>query len=293
MQYPPKKRFQNALVCLFLLSDALYLPAQPQDAWLLLLVSGGLTTLLLLLLHRLCGTVSLLSCAGVRAVFFGCITALFALFSAYQTLMQLCLFFSETAFPNLPRAAIALLIFATTLYLAKNGRTALALWSFPILMAVLLPFLLSMGLTIPHWQPAQLLPLTMRSPAAFAAAILTCLYQVYLPMLFPFLLFSGQQSHSLAAGAFSGGGLLAVASARNLMLLGRYTATQVAYPTYAAAGLVAVGDFFQRAESLIAGCLTLCVLARIATLLLVAAYGLHPLYIRLRPSKAVKSTPAP
>ncbi len=292
MQYPPEKRFQNALVSLFLLSEALYLPARPQDNWLLLLIAGVLSALLFMLLHRLCGTVSLLAGTGFWSAAFGCIAALFALWSAYTSLMRLSLFFSKTAFPNLPRIVVALLVFVTTLYLAKNGRTTLAIWSFPILITVLLPFLLSMALTMPYWQPTQVLPLTTRSAAAFASATANCILQVYLPLLFPFVLFSGKQSHSFASGIFVSGGLLSLAAARNLMLLGLYTVTQVAYPTYAAAGLVAVGDFFQRAESLIAGCLTLCVLARIAVLLLVAAYGLRPMYAKLHTKKTSPKVPS-
>lgn len=281
--------WQTALTILFLLSEALYLPASPQDSWLALLAAGILAALVFALLRKLLGTVNILALDGGvgQVACFG--IALIAALAALRSITRISLFFERTAFPSLPRWLTAVFVLAVAIFLGKIGRTRLTMWALPTLIAVLIPLFLSLALTMPDWQPRFLSPLLSAPYISFFKTTALYFIKLFAPLLFLFALFSGdrQGMHSLTAGILVGTLLLSVTAARNIMLLGAYTAAAVQYPTFAAAGLVTVGDFFQRAETLIAGCLTVCEIARMAVMLLVAANALRNLRLFPRFQKKV------
>lgn len=271
-------RWRFALIALFLLADTLYLPAAPQALWLALLLAGGLAALLLFGLRKALGSADLLALPGWGGRLCGAVLAVLAALTALRTIGRLSDFFAHTAFPSLPRVLTAALILLAALPLARIGVIRLSTWALPSLAAVLLPLALSLLLTAPDWQAQALLPLSPGGVMPLLRTTLDALWCSFSPLFFLYVLLQHQaprQSHGFTPGVLCAAAVLAITCARNLMLLGVYTAAHVPYPTYAAAGLVAIGDFFQRAETLIAGCLTVCELARLAVLLLVAADGLR------------------
>ena len=268
-------RWQFSLVSLFLLADALYLPAAPRCLWLALPLAGLAAALVLRFCCRALAGHDLLALGGLGGRLLAGLFALLAAREALRVILRLCTFWNRTAFTALPVAVTFVLLLAAGLRLARAGTVHLSMWALPTLIVVLAPLALSLVLTAPDWSPGVLLPL----PAAgeLGRTVLSCLTRVFLLAAFPFLLLFGREKPGGAActGVFFAAAVLGAAAARNLLLLGAHTAARVPYPTYAAAGLVSVGDFFQRAEALIAGCLTLCELARLAVLILVAARGLR------------------
>lgn len=269
--------WQTALVVLFLLADALYLPAEPRAQWLVILIAGGIAALVAALLRKLVGKTNVLALPGTAGKIVGMGAAVLALLAVTSSLSRLTWFFARTTFPALPRLFVGALMLAVALMLARVGRARLTMWALPTLAAVLVPLVLSFALTAPSWRYESLLPIMEGTAANWSGMVAGCILSVFVPLLFPMALFSGDRKgmHPMTAGILIGTGLLSLTAARNIMLLGARTALLTPYPTFAAAGLVAVGDFFQRAEALIAGCLTLCEVARIAVLLLVAANGLR------------------
>lgn len=277
-----------SLIFLFLLADALYLPAAPQELWLALLAGGAAAAFLLFLLRRLLGTADLLRLPGWGGRLSGAALAVLAAFAALRTLGRLSAFFARTAFPSLPQTLTVALILLAAVPLARIGTTRLSTWALPSLAAVLLPLLLSFVLTAPDWEPRALLPLLPAGGGRLLSLSLQTVWQVYAPLFFLYVLLQHQepqQKHAFAPSVLCAAAVLSLTCARNLMLLGVHTAARVPYPTYASAGLVAIGDFFQRAETLIAGCLTVCELARLAVLLLVAAAGLRAAFSGIFPRK--------
>ncbi len=272
-------RWQFALTALFVLADALYLPASPHALWLALPAAGLIAWLLLWLLCRVLRVHDPLAGGGVCRRLLAAALAVLAVHAALGSALRLVAFWQRTTFPQLPTIVSFVLLLAAGLRLARAGTVHLTMWALPTLLVVLVPLALSMLLTAHDWRISELLPFP--SAAAFGNLVLFCLRTVYLPACFPFLLLLGREKPGKAAasGVLFASAVLCATAARNLMLLGAGTASRVAYPTFAAAGLVAVGDFFQRGEALIAGCLTLCELARLAVLFLVAARGLRAAFL--------------
>lgn len=268
-------RWQFALISLFLLGDALYLPAEPHALWLTLPAAGLVLAAVLRILCRVLKNTDVL---GMRGLWGRIVAIFFALLAAYAALTEigrLCEFWQRTSFRSLPMLVTALLLLAAGLRLARAGTVHLSMWALPTLIAVLTPLLLSILLTAQDWRLSELLPLP--SVRVFAYESANSFLRYLLPAVFPFLLLFGREQPGSAAcgGVVFASVILSCTAARNLLLLGAHTAANVAYPSFAAAGLVSVGDFFQRAEVLIAGVLTLCQLARLAILLLVIARGLR------------------
>ncbi|MGE4548638.1 MAG: GerAB/ArcD/ProY family transporter [Intestinibacillus sp.] len=271
-------RWRFSLIFIFLLADALYLPASPGELWLSILLAGIVASLLLYVLRKLLGTADLLNLPGWGGRLCGIVLAALAAFMVLHTLGRLTAFFERTSFPTMPALLTGVLTLLFALPLARIGTTRLSTWALPSLIAVLVPLLLSLLLTVPDWEIRALLPLLPEGPIGLARTALHTLRYTYAPLFFLYLLLQHQepqQKHTFTPGVLCASVVMSVTCARNLMLLGVYAAARVPYPTYTAAGLVTVGDFFQRAETLIAGCLTVCELGRIAVLLLVAAAGLR------------------
>lgn len=275
--------WQNALSILFLLSQSLYLPSAPSSDWCAILIAGAFTILLWLLWHKILGNFNFFTLPGLGGICCCSVIALVSVWLACSEIARLSLFFSQTAFPTLSRFAVICFLLLTAVLLARNGRISLAMWAFPTVILLLIPLLLSMALTLPDWRISEVFPVQMNT--AFWHAVWTCFLTTYLPILLLWILFAEEQVHSFSVGIGIGTILLSLTCARNFMLLGSALIQKIAYPTYAAAGLVAIGDFFQRAESLIAGCLTLCAITRLTVFLLTAARALRPLWRALQNKK--------
>ncbi|NCB28772.1 MAG: hypothetical protein EOM63_03285 [Clostridia bacterium] len=272
-------RWQFALTALFVLADALYLPASPHALWLALPAAGLIVWPLLWLACRVFRGHDPLAGSGMWSRLLAALLAVLAMYAALGSALRLVAFWHRTTFPLLPTIVSFVLLVAAGMRLARAGTVHLTMWALPTLIAVLVPLALSLLLTAHDWRVSELLPLL---PAhGFGKLVVLCLRDVYLPACFPFLLLLGREKPGKAAasGVLFASVVLSATAARNLMLLGAGTASRIPYPTFASAGLVAVGDFFQRGEALIAGCLTLCELARLAVLFLVAARGLRTAFL--------------
>lgn len=285
-------RWRFSLIFIYLLADALYMPASPGNLWLSILIAGIIAAFAAFLLRKLLGSADLLHLPGFLGRLCGITIAVLAAVTIAHTLNRLGIFFSNTDFPTTPRLFVWSLTLLAAIPLARIGTIRLSTWALPSLIAVLFPLFLSFILTIPDWEPRALLPLLPDGPIGLAHITLYTLRYTYTPLFFLYVLLQHeepQQKHTFTPGILCASAVIAVTCARNLMLLGVYTAGRVPYPTYTAAGLVTIGDFFQRAETLIAGCLTVCELGRIAVLLLVTAAGLRTALHGIFPRKTANT----
>lgn len=283
-------RWRFCLIAVFLLSDALYLPASPRELWLSFVPAGILAALLFLLVRKILGTADLLNLPGWGGKICAIALSFLSIMLVLRTFARLITFFRQTSFPSMPIVILAVLILLVTLCMARIGTVRLSTWALPTLVAVLLPLLLSLLMTAPDWEVRVLLPLLPHRKMAFLSMIWSTLLNTYVPLLFLYLLLQHErpeQKHSFTVSILFTSMILTLTCARNLMLLGENTAARILYPTYASAGMVSFGDFFQRAETLIAGCLTVCELGRIAVLLLVSAAGLRTAFRGIFPRKTV------
>lgn len=233
-------RWQVTLCALFVLADGLYLPLR-QGAWLELLCGAALSALLLFLLLKLPASLRNAACA------------LLSVLLPLRSILRLYAFWQYTGM----QAALAAVLFLLTAWLlARRGADCLFMWSYPVMLTAGLLLLLSAAVTLPDWDfgiPAL--------PAASGAFLGGCARTLpaFLAVLVPAHL--AGDAKAPAAGLLLGGGILSLLSLRTLLLLG---SAACAYPSYAAAGLAAMGDFLRRCEVVFAAVLAMCECARTA-----------------------------
>ena len=118
-----------------------------------------------------------------------------------------------------------------------------------------LPPLLSVGVTLPDWE-TRFLEVPQAVP--FLRECISTL-PGYLAVLLPARL--AGDAKAPARGILLGGVFLSLLSLRTLLLLG---GAVYPYPSYAAAGLAAVGDFLRRCEVVFGAVLVICECTRVA-----------------------------
>lgn len=232
-------RWQVALCSLFLLADGLYLPLR-RGGWLALLCGAAVSAALLFLLLKLPGGLLDLVCAAL------------AVLLPLRSVLRLYRFWQ---YAGMQAALAAALFLLTAWLLARRGADCLFMWSYPVMLTAGALLLLSVLVTAPDWDfsiPA--LPASgtfLRDCAATLPGFLTALLPARL----------AGSAKAPARGILLGGGLLALLSLRALLMLG---GAAYAYPSYAAAGLAAMGDFLRRCEVVFAAVLVMCECTRCA-----------------------------
>ncbi len=232
-------QWQVALCALFVLADGLYLPAGSTH-WLALLCGAALSAALLLLLGKLPGTLLDL------------VSAVLALLLPLRSLFRLYPFWDYAGLPPLLAAALFLL---TACLLARRGADCLFMWSYPVMLAAGVLLFLSVGVTLPDWETRFL---EVPQAAPFLRECISTL-PGYLAVLLPARL--AGDAKAPARGILLGGVFLSLLSLRTLLLLG---GAVYPYPSYAAAGLAAVGDFLRRCEVVFGAVLVICECTRVA-----------------------------
>ena len=267
-------RWQGAFLAIFLLADGLYVPATPAAVhtlvlggllatavtflWLKLLSSLGERDLESLCLHKFPHLLT-------RALFLA--VGAFCLLGMLWSLVRLSAFWQETAFPAIPRFLTAAVLLFVGWRAGRRGRTAVAMWAYPMLFLTGAVILLSLAVTLPDCAPQHLPALTGR--LAFSPRLLSGFAWFVLPLL---LCAQGQKlpaARACTIGAFAGGTGLALIALRAWPVLGA-GAARLPYPAFSAAGVFSVGDFLQRGEVIFGCALALCEAVRVALLMTLA-----------------------
>lgn len=267
-------RWQGAFLAIFLLADGLYVPASPAAVrtlalggmlaaavtfiWLKLLAALGERDLESLCLHKFPRPLTRI---GFLLVGIACLCGVL------RTLVRLSAFWQETAFSGIPRVLTAAVVLFVGWRAGRRGRTAVAMWAYPMLFLTGAVVLLSLAVTLPDCDPAHF--------AGFAEK-----FTLSMPLLGGFVWFllplmlcaQGKNlpaARACTVGALAGGAGLALISLRAWMVLGA-GAARLAYPAFAAAGVFSVGDFLQRGEVVFGCALALCEVVRVALLVTLA-----------------------
>ena len=267
-------RWQGAFLALFLLADGLYLPASPETVrtlalgcvlstflaflWLRMLSALRERDFESLCLHRFPDwlTRMLFPLVGIACII-----------CTAQSLVRLTAFWHETAFSSLPRWTGALVLLLIGWRTGKRGRTAVAMWSYPLLLFAGGVTLLSLLVTLEACDPAHL-PLVLQT-MTISPSMLGKFGWFVLPLL---LCAQGTQipaTRACTLGTFLGGVGLTLIALRAWLVLG-VGGTQLPYPAFSSAGVFSVGDFLQRGEVLFGCALALCEAVRVALLVTLA-----------------------
>ncbi len=275
-------RWQGAFLALFLLADGLYLPASPETVRTLAL-GCVLSTLLAFLwlsmlsalrerdfeslcLHRLPGW-------AMRVLF--ALIAAACILCTLQSLIRLTVFWHETAFSSLPRWTGALVLLLIGWRAGQRGRTAVAMWSYPLLLFAGGVTLLSLLVTLEACDPAHLPPVT--HTMTFSPFLLGKFSWFILPLLLCAQGTKVPATRACTLGTFLGGVGLTLIALRAWLVLGA-GGTQLPYPAFSSAGVFSVGDFLQRGEVLFGCALALCEAVRVALLVTLARTAFRVLW---------------
>ena len=264
-------RWQGAFLAIFLLADGLYLPAAPETVRTLVL--GGILALLVtfawLKVLAACNERDLESLCLHRfpkwltRVLFALVAAA-CVFGIAFSLWRLSAFWQETAFPGIPRLLSAAVLLFVGWRAGRRGRTAVAMWAYPMLFLTSFVIAASLLVTVSDCAPEHLPALTGRmsiSPRTLCN---------YAWLLLPLLLCAqGKKlpaTRACALGTLAGCTGLTLIALRAWLVLGT-GAEKLPYPAFSSAGVFSVGDFLQRGEVVFGCALALCEAVRVALLI--------------------------
>lgn len=269
--------WQFSLICLFVIGNALYLPSPFASFGISLFVGGIISAIAFYFLGKFMGNMDLLEIKGFKGVLIAVLFVIMACRIIVNEIYRLCVFWKDTTFVSVPIAITMVLVFASALWLARIGTIHLAKWALPTLCFVAVILILSILFTVPEWDFAYIDEMIVFD---FYQSLNSAM-AYYLSVIFVFVLLSPQKNSSKAMfwGVVVGSLAISITAVRNVLLLGEYTANNILYPSFASAGLVSIGDFFQRAEVLFASGLVLCQIARIAVYCLVTARGIRRIFM--------------
>lgn len=268
-----------ALLFIFLTGSSMTVGYLGRDGWLSILLAALAAVPLCFIYLRpvwLCPGESFFS---VNRLLYGKIIGGLINF-LYSALGFLALVFSLAAFisyihtvslSETPRLLIGLPMALSAAVLVRGGVRRLARWAEPVFYVVLLSLIVSCAMTAQDLSFARLQPILydgMRPVVQNGARILAA------PFLEGFFLISllersREKKRSLGGvvpAVLLSGAVILMVYLRNSMLLGE-GAWLPYYPSYTAASLITLGDFFQREEVLVSGSYVLCDLLKIAVLL--------------------------
>ncbi len=272
-----------ALVLLVLCGYALTMPAAGRDAWFAVLLAAAAA---LLLVALTCMPSEQLSADGF-AVMHGVygriggtvlllLLSLLAFWGLCMTTLSFVVFLRTTAPELWPVWLIAAVVVFTAGWVADGGLIRLALWAEPCMWVVLAALVLSLVLTLPDADVAQLQPVLADGWRGISHETVRSLALPFSECWFVLVLLGGRGTR-LRMGAqkavVTAGVLLSCTALRNLAVLGLAGQQAVWYPTFTAAGLIELGQTFQRGEVLVSGSLLLCGVARAAVFLCFVSDG--------------------
>ena len=270
-----------ALIVLTLCGYALTMPAGGRDEWFAILLAAAAALLLTALYSKPCEQLQT-DCFAVLSGVYGRIggallgigLSALAFWGLCMTTLSFVVFLRTAASDRWPVWLIAALMLLTAGWVADGGMRRLALWAEPCVWVVLFALVLSLVLTLPDAETGHLTPflaeggLYSQVTHALALPFAECWFAVAL---------LGGRCGSVRGGAqkavVTAGVLLTCTALRNVAVLGLAGAQNVWYPTFTAAGLIELGQTFQRGEVLVSGSLLLCIVARAAVFLTFVSEG--------------------
>lgn len=264
-----------ALIVLTLCGYALTMPAGGRDEWMAILLAAAVALLLTALYSVPSEQLERDYFAVLDGVYgrigggvLGVLLSALAFWGLCMTTLSFVVFLRTAAPERWPVWLIAAAVLFTAGWVADGRMRRLALWAEPCVWIVLFALILSLVLTLPDADAGQLTPflaeggLAAQSSSVLSLPFAECWFAVVL---------LGGHSTQVRVGAqkavVTAGVLLACTALRNIAVLGLAGAQSVWYPTFTAAGLVELGQTFQRGEVLMSGSLLLCIVARAAVFL--------------------------
>lgn len=178
-------------------------------------------------------------------------------------------FTAATALPHSPRILMALLIAGALYMLLRAGAEVLARVALPAFVLVVGMLAFSFLASLPQLDWGAVLPIgeggAQPLGASFVRGSMVPFFESFFALmaLAPLYNQKGRAARPVLGAAVFTGVFLAVTLMKNVMLLGYPAVSQYFFPSYTAASVVTVSDFFQRQELLVAAPFLLCELIKI------------------------------
>ncbi len=209
-----------------------------------------------------------------------CLLGAVALVTAAVDVRMFIDFTSATALPRSPRFLAAALMTGALLFLQCAGLEALGRTAVPIVFLVTGMLLVSFLASLPQLDWGAVLPIAEEEAAELGKSFMRRSMVPFFESFFALAELAPRHNGrgsmrrvSLAAAVFSGG-MLGSVLMKNTMLLGYPAVSQYYFPSYTAASVTVINEFFQRQELLVAAPFLLCQLVKASLCLRFAAGAL-------------------
>lgn len=290
------KRQTLALLFVFLTGSSMSMTGDlGRDGWLSILIAAAVSVPLYWIYLRpvlLCPDQSFFS---INRILYGKVIGqlvnvfytILCLVAAFFALSTFVFYINTISLSASSRLFIGLFMIIIAVLFARNGVLQLSKWAEPTFWLILVSLILSVLMTVVNLDANHLKPFFYNGARPVLRSALSVLSLPFLEGFFLVSLIERQkEDRKNYLGSFGAlilsGIMICLIFLRNLMLLGYGVTTLTFYPSYTAASLITLGEFFQREEVLVTGSYVLCDLLKITILLVFAVRGTQCICPKMR-----------
>ncbi|MBQ3053318.1 MAG: endospore germination permease [Clostridia bacterium] len=258
-----------------------------QDAW----IAAGLSLILALPLYLLYARITALYpgkglfdiiyiCFG--KVVGGIITGILCLYTLQIGSMSMRIFSEFNQVVSMPQTSqVLMLIFfiVPCIYIMKKGIAVLGRVTNLVLPVIIFLIMIIYVMSLKDWNTENIMPILAEADGRFISDAFTCLVYPFGEVFLISVLFAHKKYGKKGYGVYLwalviGGGVFVLETLRAIMVLGTHTNSILYYPSYTAAGVINIMDFFTRIEVIVSGSFFVAQILKVSLCLYVISLGL-------------------
>lgn len=262
-----------------------------QDAWFAVFVAMSFSILLLLMYSRILSLFPEKDLFDILQIlmgkYIGKIISILMIWFAFHDgtiiMTNLAEFSKTLVYDDTPIAVPMILFSLLLIWGLKEGIEVLGRWSEFFIFVVIIIFLAITALSIPQMDIDRLKPiLSSGMTPVLRGAFSTFSYPfgetVVFTMVFSKISKTKSYKKTFMTGLLIGGGLVFIATLRNLLILGPETISRVYFPSTMAISLVRVGEILERLEMFVTIDFLICVFVKIIICIFAVCNGISKLF---------------
>ena len=288
------ERQATILIILFIIGSSFLLGSggqAKQDAWIAIIIAMTWSIILLLMFSRILSLFPRKDLFDILQIIMGkllgkiisILMIWFAFHDGTLVLRNLAEFTSTLVFNETPVAVPMIFFSILLIWCLKGGIEVLGRWSEFFIWMVILIFLTISALSISQIDISRLKPIlssgfTPILKGAFSSFSFPFGETVVFTMVFSNISKVKNYKKTFIIGLLIGGGLIFLATFRNILLLGSETLSRVYFPSTMAISLINLGEVLERLEMLVAIEFLVCVFVKVSICTFAVCNGISKVF---------------
>ena len=288
------ERQATILIILFIIGSSFLLGSggqAKQDAWIAIIIAMTWSIILLLMFSRILSLYPGKDLFDILQIlmgkFLGKIISILMIWFAFHDgtliLRNLSEFTNTLVFDDTPVVVPMIFFSILLIWCLKEGIEVLGRWSEFFIWVVILIFLTISVLSIPQMDISRLKPILSNGvtpilKGAFSSFSYPFGETVVFTMVFSNISKVKNYKKTFIVGLLIGGGLIFLATLRNILILGSETLSRVYFPSTMAISLIHLGELLERLEMLVAIIFLVCIFVKVSICMFAVCNGISKVF---------------